>query len=234
MLYKFDEFFTEFKDLYQYKNEIENLLGNYKSKFFVKIFNNIKDNPNNEKLSEQEIINLSINEFEKVKTLFNDFNNIDIKFFLSLIKIIKSKEELEIEINFLRNKFNYEDNNIKEIVDDLFLLKEKEDNITKLTSLITLIEKLNCNKTNLYLNLKEYLNCLQKDELKIQDFVSVNQNFKILNLKIFEIEKYYNVLNELMEKKELLDFLITKKYDDIRFFTEFFEDLDNDLIQIKD
>ena len=37
-----------------------------------------------------------------------------------------------------------------------------------------------------------------------------------------------------MEKKELLDFLITKKYDDIRNFTEFFEDLDNDLIQIKD
>ena len=157
-----------------------------------------------------------------------------IEFFSNLVKTIKSENELENEIKLLKNMFGSDKDNIKEMVDNLYLLKKKEDNITKLTNLINLIDKLNCIKTQLYNNLRENLNYFKKDNLKIQDFVQININIKNLNLKILENEKYFNVLNELMDKKELLDFLMTKKYDDIRLFIEFFDDLDSEIIQLKD
>ena len=37
-----------------------------------------------------------------------------------------------------------------------------------------------------------------------------------------------------MEKKVVLDFWLTKKFDDIRLLTEFMDDLDNRIIQMKD
>ena len=99
--------------------------------------------------------------------------------------------------------FKSEKDNINEIIDNLFLLKKKEDNITKLTNLINLINKLKCIKTNLSKNLIDNLNYFKKDNLKIKDYVQININNKNLNLTILENEKYFNVLNELMEKKEL-------------------------------
>ena len=55
-----------------------------------------------------------------------------------------------------------------------------------------------------------------------------------MKIPIIKNEKYFNVLNELMEKKEVLDFLFTKKFDDIRLLNEFIDDLDKGIIQIKD
>jgi len=78
------------------------------------------------------------------------------------------------------------------------------------------------------------LNHLKQDNLKIQDFIDINRNIIELIIPIIENEKYFNVLNKLMEKKEVIDFLITKKFDDIRLLTEFMDDLDDGIIQMKD
>ena len=55
-----------------------------------------------------------------------------------------------------------------------------------------------------------------------------------MKLPTIENEKSFNVLDELIEKKEVLDFLFTKKFEDIRLLTEFMDDLDNGIIQMKD
>ena len=186
-------------------------------------------------MNEQEIVNNTNDTFIKVESLFKDIINIDIPFFSILVKGLNSKNDLINEINILKKIFKIDnDYNIETIVENLYLLKQKEDNIFKLTNLLNLIIKLKCNQTNLSKDLNNNLNHLNQDNLTMQDFIDINQNIKKLNISIIENEKYYRILNELMEKKEVLDFLITKKYDDIRLFTEFMDDLDGGIIQMKD
>ena len=97
-------------------------------------------------------------------------------------------------------------------------------------NLLTLINKLKWNRTKLNQDLESNLNHLKQDNLKIQDFIDINRNIIELKIPIIEHEKYFHVLNELMEKKEVLDFWLTKKFDDIRLLTEFMNDLDNRII----
>ena len=101
-------------------------------------------------------------------------------------------------------------------------------------NLLTLINKLKCNLTKLRKELESNLNHLKQDNLKIQDFIDINRNINELKLPTIENEKSFNVLDELIEKKEVLDFLFTKKFEDIRLLTEFMDDLDNGIIQMKD
>ena len=101
-------------------------------------------------------------------------------------------------------------------------------------NLLTLINKLKCNLTKLRKDLESNLNHLKQDNLKIQDFIDINRNINELKLPTIENEKSFNVLDELIEKKEVLDFLFTKKFEDIRLLTEFMDDLDNGIIQMKD
>ena len=101
-------------------------------------------------------------------------------------------------------------------------------------NLLSLINKLKWNRTKLNQDLESNLNHLKQDNLKIQDFIDINRNIIELKIKIIENEKYFHVLNKLMEKKEVLDFWLTKKFDDIRLLTEFMDDFDNRIIQMKD
>ena len=234
-LYQYEKIIEEFKFLDEFKEDINNLINKLKSKFFYQIFNIIKDDPQNEKMAEQEIVNQSNNTFIKVESLFKDIINIDIPFFSSLVKGLNSKDDLTQEINILKTLFKIDDGyNIETIVDNLYLLKQKEDNIFKLTNLLNLIIKLKCNQTNISKYLNTNLSHLKQDNLKMQDFIDINKNIKKLDISIIENEKYFSILNELMEKKEVLDFLINKKYDDIRLFTEFMDDLDGGIIQMND
>ena len=234
-LNEYEKIMEDFKFLNEFKDNINNLLNKLESIFFYQIFNVIKDDPQNEKMNEQEIVNNTNDTFIKVESLFKDIINIDIPFFSILVKGLNSKNDLINEINILKKIFKIDnDYNIETIVENLYLLKQKEDNIFKLTNLLNLIIKLKCNQTNLSKDLNNNLNHLNQDNLTMQDFIDINQNIKKLNISIIENEKYYRILNELMEKKEVLDFLITKKYDDIRLFTEFMDDLDSDIIQMND
>ena len=186
-------------------------------------------------MTEQEKINQTNDTFNKIESLFTNFDNIDIPFFSSLVKGLKTKKDLYNEINLLKILFNIENNyNIDSIAENLYLIMQKEENIFKLKNLLTLINKLKSNPTKLSQDLESNLNHLKQDNLKIQDFVDINRNINELKISIIENEKYFNVLNELMEKKEVLDFLLTKKFDDIRLLTEFMDDLDNGIIQMKD
>ena len=234
-LREYDNKMEELKFLDDYKNDIENLLNKKRSKFYFQLFTDIRDDPQNEKMTEEEKVNQTNDAFDKIKTLFTNFDNIDIPFFSSLVKGLKTKNDLYNEINLLKGLFNIDNNcNIDSIVDNLYLIKQKEENIFKLENLLTLINKLKCNPTKLNQELESNLNHLKQDNLKIQDFIDINRNINELKIPIIEKEKYFNVLNELMEKKEVLDFLLTKKFDDIRLLTEFMDDLDNGIIQMKD
>ena len=234
-LREYYDIMKDLKYLDNYKNDIYDLLNKKKSKFYFQLFTNIRDDPKNETMTEEEKINQTDNSFDKIETLFTNFDNIDIPFFSELVKVLKTKKDLYNEINLLKELFNIDnDSSIDSKVENLYLIQQKEENIFKLENLLTLINKLKCNPTKLTQGLESNLNHLKQDNLRVQDFIDINKNINELKIPIIEKEKYYNVLNELMEKKEVLDFLLTKKFDDIRLLTEFMDDLDNGIIQMKD
>ena len=53
----------ELKNLYNYKKDIDKLLNKLKSIFFHQLFTDIGDDPQNEQMTEQGIINLANNTF---------------------------------------------------------------------------------------------------------------------------------------------------------------------------
>ena len=177
----------ELKSLYNFKNDIDNLLSKLKSIFFHQLFTDIKDDPQNEQMTEQEKINQTNDTFNKIESLFTNFDNIDIPFFSSLVKGLKTKNDLYNEINLLKELFNIDNNcNIDSIVENLYLIKQKEDNIFKLENLLSLINKLKCNPTKLNQELESNLNRLKQDNLYIQDFIDINKNINELKIPIIE------------------------------------------------
>ena len=158
-----------------------------------------------------------------------------------LLKIINSKEELHQEIEKLIIYLGIKKNsiNLEKIENDLLELK-KNDNICKIENLCKIINKFNVTKTDkikiIENKLNEFNNKNGNNINKMPNYTKIINEFKNLNFKILSDnnEKYLDILNDLIENETLFEFIFTKKYQDIREFTNAFDDLDSNRLKIKD
>ena len=158
-----------------------------------------------------------------------DFNKIEIFLYYS-IDIKENDKNINFdcfidEVNFLEEKYNLklEEKNkvniriyLEYIYKILFLYKF----IQYFEIIIKKFEKNNIQLSEFYENLKKFENLIESKS-NINDLMDY---FKKVDLNITYEDNIYQILNRLLKTDNLLDFLISKEYDEARHLNDFIEE----------
>ena len=220
----------------KFNEKIEKLNNDIKEKD-SKIKQLISDLKDKEILIKEEQINslIKINNSENKKEDFNKKIN-ELQSFISQMKKELSENKSEInklseENNLLKQKNTGLENNLNKIETEknaqIQLLKEeKEEKTTQLDYVVKMLnDKEIQNKDIKYDNqelvqgAKQCMNIIKQKEIKINQLISMNENLKKLNQNLLSnnqlfndeknklINNYNNLLKELKEKKENIEYL---------------------------
>ena len=218
--------------------EEKNLLRN--SIFFMHFLKNNKSNPKNQLKKDDEIFELTLNDFQQLKLLFEKdwMGKIEQSIIKNCYDSIKSMEKniVKNEIKSLKKYFkmeNINDNDLDKITDNLIVLSKKEKIFLTLNGCLCFIEEVKAEKTEFYDSLKNFKDNLQQniktDKITYYGIMLEKYGINILNSKVEE-QDYINILHSLYRRKGSLDFLIHLTLNDCRDLHELCSEIENILL----
>ena len=199
----------------------------HKSNFFNIFYKYEKEKYSNKPLENAENDYL---ELEKLLDI-NNFNEIDKdRFNLILIEISKSEEKLESELNFIKNYFNKNDVDIKNIQSQLIVFSQKEKMKKIVEGIKKILDIFNIEKSDFYNELNKIIYTLD-DEFNVE---SIQNIVKFLEEKEILKKHIKDIINKLTEKKDLIKFLKDKDVEGLRNLSEFVGEDDNSSLKASD
>ena len=204
------------------------------SKFFIQIFH---DKKSNSLKKEDDIFNESLEDFMKLKSLFEEdwINKLDkplIKLCYKTLNIIQDNN-IKYQLKFLRDYFelkNIDDLYLDKLEDELKIFSKKEAIFQTANSCLHFISELKAKPTDFSSSLKklrkEISQNISADKIKEYGKVLVKYGINILEQKP-EDKDYLNILSSLYLKKGSIKFILKLTPDDFRTLQELVTESEN-------
>ncbi|KAG4089111.1 hypothetical protein H8356DRAFT_1007620 [Neocallimastix lanati (nom. inval.)] len=220
----------DYKNLY---NEAHKISGLKRSKFFISIYENNKKKALNNS-TDSSILEETKKEFFNLKNLFDieTENKVDIKFLEEVISKIDN-DKMEDEIEILKIIFEIDKPITNLICKKLKVLNNKNETIKLLENIIKLFTdfKLKGEISNYIIYIIKKLKYNSSLNILVKSYESLkksNLNISYLNINLSSI------INDIYNKPELIEFLIKTKPDDIHLMSEFIDDVEDIIIDLRD
>ena len=233
---------TDYDKCIKYLEEAKNAIEKKNSESFLRIYIDSRKTYEKDDIQCFEVTNTKFNE---LRNLFeeNGIDKIDEKILILCFKSfiennIEISSELKklIEIFKINNEKNYE---FKEIENDIILISKRDYIIKATSSIIFFIEQTRCQKGDYTSSIKKLLKSFKEKE----SILSLKKNIILLNnLDIDYIKgdnNYINILIELNQRKEIINFLFNTKIQDFHYVKEILSEsnknfmTENDLLDLE-
>ena len=206
------------------------------SKFFIQIF---RDKKSNSFKKEDDIFNESLEEFMKLKALFEEdwINKLDkplIKICYKTLNIIQDNNK-KSQLKFLRDYFqlkNIDDLYLDKLEEQLKIYSKKEDIFQIVTNCLYFISELGAKPTDFSLSLEKIIDNIN-DVNKIREYekILVKYGINILEQKL-EDKDYLNILSSIYLKKGSIKFILDLTPDDFRTLQELVSESEDTFLTI--
>jgi len=228
----------EFEKSYEEAHEITNLKD---SKLFIEIFEQIENsniNSNDENINNDlAILNETKEKFFNLKNLFTEETEDKVGFaFLEEIITKIDKNNVEEEVNILKNLFNIDEESTNNISDKLKYLNTRKQDIIKIGNTILLLRDFHLNNSTIFVSLKKYYKYLNQCT-SLKKINAVNILINKLDIDLLDSDKHayaQGVIENMYKKQELMNFILTKNINDIHQMGEFIDDSEDVYITLSD
>ena len=137
---------------------------------------------------------------------------------------------MESELNFIKNYFNKNDVDIKNIQSQLIVFSQKEKMKKIVEGIKKILDIFNIEKSDFYNELNKIIYTLD-DEFNVE---SIQNIVKFLEEKEILKKHIKDIINKLTEKKDLIKFLKDKDVEGLRNLSEFVGEDDNSSLKASD
>jgi len=249
---KFEKMFNEAHQISQLKNsKIFTLIHDYQKE------NNDNDNDDddnddnydddgdddekriNHQSKDNVIFDKTKGKFLKLKKLFDSTteDEIELEFLINIFSKLKD-DEIEKEINIMKDILRVQGNTTNRIHEKLRLLNNRDKNIDLYEKTILLLNDFNLNSNKIRDHLRIVIEKLTNFN-SFKDLIETDDLLKELNLNIFNLNSKHSsnactVITKMYEEQSLIKFIKDKNVDDIHQMGEFIDDSEDFSISLAD